>query len=133
MRHPAKVFHEYWLSLAGGELPDRSSFQPMSIPSVLRWFMIFRQEMDEENDLYHLFLQGKYLHEFTADQCFYTRRELMRAVLKSQEPGFARITVEGVSEFSTMVTVGMFPMSEGDKSLVFVVPAPETKHMRALL
>ncbi|MBL4788703.1 MAG: PAS domain-containing protein [Kordiimonadaceae bacterium] len=144
--HPALVFLKYWEKIGDGGLPDRADFAPMDVPSVLKWFMLFRREMDGDVDNYHLFLQGssaaemthgllqgQYLHEFTSSYCYETRRDLMRAVLEAEKPLYGRIEISTQGEYEVDVTVGMFPLSEGDQKLVFVVPAPISLELRSLI
>lgn len=146
--HPALVFYAYWKRLADGEMPQKASFSPTEVKSVLKWFMLFKREWNGEEDQYFLYLQGnsaaeitngnlqgKYLHEFTAEDCYGTRRDLMRQVISEGKPGFARACIsERGSEYTTDVTVGMFPFREGENDFqVFVVPAPESKQIRRYL
>jgi len=144
--HPALVFLKYWEKIGEGGLPDRSDFAPMDVPSVLKWFMLFRCEMVDNVDNYHLFLQGssaaemthglvqgQYLHEFTSSDCYETRRDSMRAVLKAEKPLYGRIEIDTQGEFEVDVTLGMFPLTDGDQKLVFVVPAPISLALRSLI
>ena len=143
--HPAGAFTTYWNSLNSGIIPDRGQFTPQAIPKLLRWLMMFRRELNDNNDEYLLYLQGnsaaelthgslqgQYLHDFTATGCFDTRRDVMRAVLQTKQPAYACIHVGGNrSEFKTSVTVGAFPMTDGDKQpQVVMVPAPDSLEMR---
>lgn len=144
--HPARSFLGYWEGLNGGKVPDRSAFDPKSVPSLLKWLMLFRRELQDGEDVYHLFLQGtsaaemthgllqgQYLHEFTSVDCYDTRRGTMRHVLTTLQPAFARISIAARGEYRTNATVGMFPFMDKDEWNVFVVPAPESLEIRALI
>lgn len=150
-KHPAVAFNDYWHGLADGRMPDKSQFSPQHVPSLLKWLMLFRQEIIDGKDVYHLFLQGssaaemtdgllqgQYLHEFTAEECYEVRLKHMREVLASERPAFARIHLvchdeTCYGEFSTDAIVGMFPISEGDGRNIFLLPAPESKEIRSLM
>ncbi|WP_262696352.1 PAS domain-containing protein [Kordiimonas aquimaris] len=148
LAHPAGAFVQYWNSLNAGQIPDRGQFSPQAIPKLLRWLMMFRREMNGDNDEYLLYLQGnsaaemtrgslqgQYLHEFTATGCFDTRRDVMRHVLETSQPAFARIIVgNDQSEFTTNVTVGAFPMTDGtNQPQVIMLPAPDSLELRMYL
>ncbi|PCI63163.1 MAG: hypothetical protein COB37_05495 [Kordiimonadales bacterium] len=145
-RHPALLFYDYWKKIGAGHMPDRSDFAPMDVPTVLKWFMLFRRETVDDEDKYFLYLQGssaadltlgllqgKYLDEFTNESCYVTRRNLMRQVIEEEQPGFARVIIGKIKsecEYDVNVTVGMFPLTDGDNHLVFVVPVPESLLIR---
>ncbi len=146
--HPGLEFLAYWRSLNGGETPRRSSFSPQNIPSLLKWLMMFRREMVADDDLYFLYLQGNsaaeltdglqqgtYLHDFTKQQCFDTRRAVLRGVLESGQPAFANILVgEKGADFTTTISVGAFPfLNEGGQPEVVMVPAPQSPELRLYL
>lgn len=146
--HPAIQFHRYWDTLRQGkELPDDRDFVPEEIPAAMDWFMLFRRELRLGEDLYHLYrqgdsaaqmthghLEGLYLHEFTKQDCYTTRRELMRWILTEKRPGFARIDIRNnKSEFFAEVTVGMFPILSPDGATVVVVPAPVSPRLREII
>ncbi len=146
--HPALMFLDYWKSLNGGDTPLRSSFRPQDIPTLLRWLMMFRREENDGIDLYFLYLQGesaaaltdgshqgRYLHEFTEEFCFDTRREVMRGVLETGQPDFASIEIgTKKSDYVTTVSVGAFPffVEDGEPEIV-MVPAPTSMKLRAFL
>lgn len=148
VRHPAIEFRQYWESLNKGKTPDRGSFNPQDIPGLLRWLMMFRREMREGRDRYLLYLQGnsaaeltdgllqgQYLEEFTEQECFDTRREVMRSVLQTGQPAYARITV-GVkkADFIADISVGAFPFRQkGDEPEIVMVPAPVALELRGYL
>ncbi len=146
--HPAIKFDTYWNQLNDGNLPDKESFSPMHVKQVLKWMMLFERQMEGENDLYHLYLQGtsaaeitngllqgQFLSEFTNEECYQSRRDMMRMVLREGKPAFASANITKCnedSEFSTNVTVGMFPFKNGKGNCcVFVIPAPVSKKIRA--
>jgi len=146
--HPGLVFLTYWRSLNGGSTPDRSSFSPQDIPSLLKWLMMFRREMHAAEDWYLLYLQGNsaaeltdgsqqgtYLHDFTDKQCFDTRRAVLRDVLESGQPAFANIMVGANSaDFTTTIDVGAFPFtSESGEPEIVMVPAPQSPELRVYL
>ncbi|MCK0069512.1 PAS domain-containing protein [Kordiimonas laminariae] len=149
-RHPAIEFDNYWSNLKGGEIPAKEDFSPVHVKTVLKWMMLFERQMKDSEDLYKLYLQGtsaaeltngslqgQYLHEFTNADCYNSRRDLMRYVLKEGKPGFATAHTAPLktdSEYSTDVTVGMFPFRniEGECQ-VFVVPAPVSEKIRGWL
>lgn len=146
--HPGLDFLHYWRSLNSGAAPDRSSFRPQDIGPLLKWLMMFRREANGSDDLYLLYLQGNsaaeltnglqqgtYLHDFTEQQCFDTRRAVLREVLATGKPGFANITVGAKSaDFTINVTVGAFPfMNLNGEPEVVMVPAPELPEMRMYL
>ncbi len=146
--HPGLQFLTYWRSLNGGETPQRSSFSPQDIPSLLKWLMMFRREISADGDLYFLYLQGNsaaeltdglqqgtYLHDFTEQQCFNTRRAVLRGVLDSGQPAFANIKVgEKSADFITTINAGAFPfVNEGGQPEVVMVPAPQSPELRVYL
>ena len=147
-RHPAVEFRRYWQSLNKGETPNRSSFNPQDIPTLLRWLMMFRREMKDGHDRYFLYiqgnsaaeltdglLQGQYLDEFTEQECFDTRREVLRGVLQTGQPAYANIEV-GVkkADFIANIGVGAFPFYQEDQEPeVVMVPAPIALELRRYL
>lgn len=146
--HPAIKFAEYWHSLAGSGVPQRQTFRPQEIPSLLRWLMMFRREEHQGQDRYLLYLQGdsaaeltdglqqgRYLDEFTEEECFDTRREVLRGVLRTGQPDFANIIVgTKKAEFIADINVGAFPFENADgPSEVVMVPAPASLELRRYL
>jgi len=146
--HPAIQFHKYWEILREqNEVPDDQDFVPEDVPAAMNWFMLFRREVKLGDDLYHLYRQGDsaaqmthghldglYLHEFTKQDCYTTRRELMRWILTEKRPGFARIDIRNnKSEYFAEVTVGMFPMVSPNEAMVVVVPAPVSPKLRDII
>lgn len=146
--HPAIKFMDYWNALAGGRVPKRQDFRPQEIPSLLRWLMMFRQEKHQGQDRYLLYLQGdsaaeltdglqqgRYLDEFTEEECFETRREVLRGVLKTGKPDYANIIVGAKkAEFITDINVGAFPFENvGGQPEVVMVPAPASLELRRYL
>lgn len=146
--HPSLEFLAYWRRLNSGETPARSTFSPQSVPSLLKWLMMFRREVQTGENLYFLYLQGNsaaeltdgyhqgtYLHDFTEQQCFDTRRAVLRGVLETGQPAFAVISVcEKKADFTISVNVGAFPFTnEGGLSEVVMVPAPRSPQLRMYL
>lgn len=146
--HPGLAFLQYWRGLNGGTTPDRSSFKPQDIGPLLKWLMMFRRETNGADDLYFLYLQGNaaaeltdglqqsiYLHDFTEQQCFETRREVLRGVLATGKPAFANIFVEEkAADFTIDVTVGAYPfVNEAGEPEVVMVPAPNSYQLRMYL
>ena len=143
--HPALQFLHYWKSLNNGDAPSRADFKPQDIPTLLRWLMMFRREMEDVKDLYLLYLQGdsaasltdglhqgQYLHQFTDEGCFNTRREVMRGVLQAGQPNFAGIEVGAKkADYVTTISVGAFPflVDDGEPEVV-MVPAPTSAKLR---
>lgn len=147
-QHPGLEFLRYWRGLNGGQTPDRASFRPQEIAPLLKWLMMFRRELRGSDDLYFLYLQGNsaaeltdglqqgtYLHDFTEEQCFDTRRGVLRQVLETGQPGFANIVVgEKSADFTININVGAFPFENKDgQPEVVMVPAPETPELRLFL
>ena len=146
--HPALQFLTYWKSLNDGQTPSRSDFKPQDIPTLLRWLMMFRREVSDGSDLYFMYLQGdsaasltdglhqgQYLHEFTEEVCFDTRRQVMRGVLETGRPNFASIEVGAKkADYITTISVGAFPfLVENGEPEVVMVPAPTSMKLRAFL
>ncbi|MBL4788702.1 MAG: hypothetical protein JKY60_06520 [Kordiimonadaceae bacterium] len=145
-QHPAGIFNAYWNKIGGGSVPDKSMFSPKDVPAVLKWFMLFRREIIDGVDRYHLFLQGssaaemtggwkegKYLHDFTTPDCYVVRRDMMRGVIEAGTPGYARIMPGSHGEYEVDVTTAMFPLTEGEGRLIFAVPAPTSLQIRRLI
>lgn len=146
--HPAIDFLDYWKSLNDGEVPDRGQFKPQSIPSLLRWLMMFRREAQIDEDRHLLYLQGnsaaeltdglqqgKYLDEFTELACFATRRAILRGVVETGQPAFAVIAIGAKkTDFIADVGVGAFPFySEASEPEIVMVPAPVSLKLRRYL
>lgn len=146
--HPAVQFNRYWQSLAAGSLPDRSKFKPQDIAGLLRWLMMFRHETHTTDNSFYLYLQGnsaaeltggmlqgQYLRDFTSDECFASRVQIMEKVLTEGMPGFATISIGAKkSEFIVAISLGAFPFSNasGDPEVV-MVPAPNSLELRRYL
>lgn len=146
--HPAIQFHEHWLSMnSDNTVPQAQGIMAKAREVIEKWLMAFRKELEAGDDLYMLFLQGQsaaqmthgmlqgqYLHEFTRSDCFDSRRALMRQTLQMSQPGFARMDINhNKSEFFAEVTAGMFPLAEGDRELVVVIPAPVSQKLRSII
>jgi len=145
-KHPAILFHEYWMRLGNGQVPEKVKFRPADVPSILKWLMIFRAEPTDAGYSYFVHLQGtsardmtsgllegKFLEEFTFGDCLTSRQTAMDSILEHGTPGFGRVELNEGSEFSSNVTVGMFPLiTEIGEHFIFSVVAPETLSLRAL-
>lgn len=148
--HPATSFFKHWHGLNGGRMPDRRQFDPMRVPELLRWIMMFRRIVVDDVEDYLLFLQGdsaaemthgniqgKFLSEFAAQgQGFYDiRRAMICEAIRTGEPTYAGVSAGSNGAVSASdVTMGAFPFADGGKDpQVALLPAPATAGLRSYL
>ena len=144
-RHPTAQFNLYWRSLASGQSPSWQQFNPMDVPSLLPWVMMFTSEPAAGRNRFHLGLQGasaaylthgscqgKYLDEFVFEECYFTRHQMLADALDAQAPQYGKLLPQSKNLKHTVdVAVGAFPFADAGR--VIMIPAPIREQDRAYL
>ena len=77
--------------------------------------------------------KGQFLKEFTKDECYSSRKQVMVNAITSGKPSFARIDLASQGEYKTNVLAGIFPFRDKEGHRVFAIPCPENKKLRGLM
>lgn len=117
-----EALHAYWRSLAGGDVPERSLFDPAAIPSLLPYmYMVdietspfrvrYRLSGSEVDRLNGYNLAGRYLDEFTSSGDVNARiTSLYRTCCQTGQPGFSSYQWPTASGILSEVRFAIFPL-----------------------
>jgi hypothetical protein len=144
--HAAHQFNEYWNKLADGNMPCHSQFSPAEVKQCLKWLMVFKETPLDNGMDFQLTLigtsaeemavhakKGQFLKEFTEDECYSSRKQVMVNAISTGRPSFARIDLASKGEYKTNVLTGIFPFKDKEGHKVFSLPCPENKRLRSLM
>ncbi len=154
--HPTRAFAGYWARLSaaapGDAAPKRSAIDPCDIPGLLKWLMIFdREDILNGTVRYRLRLQGaaaaqltkgdqtgRYLDQFTPENCYQSRFHILESTVRIKSPHSAEIIVQpetADSDFAVSINAAFFPFAreDGEAGHVIVVAAPHDECMRRAL
>lgn len=138
-RHPTMLFNLHWHGLASGQSPSWHQFQPMRVPSLLRWVMLFCLEVENHKNRFRLSIQGesaahltkgscqgKYLDEFTFHECYFARQWMLIEALNAKTPQYGKLLSRPPNIERTMdLAIGAFPFPDAGRVIVISAPIRE--------
>lgn len=152
--HPAVLFSGHYEALKcrnAGALPYRRQLESSALHAYTRWLFLFERESHYEGprflvrrtgsavtEMMHRDYTGRFLDEFTSEDCYESRFYMLDDVCQTQQPGYARICVDTLQncEFKQTVLLGAFPFAadpHGDLRYIALLIAPESAALRAHL